>query len=256
MDKLTSQEDYEHPLVNDFEIEDEEYRDEDYLLGFQDVMYERCFIGDVPFKIILESLETQFNDYINLDDKTNYVDIFYSQLEASYKYIEEDIGTDVDEYKNMLDRIRQEFYDFISQQFQQRLLITIMELDNDAFNKDRADYIIRKIYKYFILNARQNFFKLITNDILSKVKTVQLDDDNFQQLIETLLNEYSPMITSVGPLEFLRQTDGNDIAELLENNEISGNYLKKYSCKLYKNEDFEVEIINEIIMQQDNMEEK
>ena len=136
MDKLTSQEDYEHPLVNDFEIEDEEYRDEDYLLGFQDVMYERCFIGDVPFKIILESLETQFNDYINLDDKTNYVDIFYSQLEASYKYIEEDIGTDVDEYKNMLDRIRQEFYDFISQQFQQRLLITIMELDNDAFNKD------------------------------------------------------------------------------------------------------------------------
>jgi len=248
MDKLSLQENENFQSYED--------DDEDYLLGFQDVMYERCFVGKVPFKTILESLENQFNDYINLDDKTNYVDIFYSQLEASYKYIEDDIGTDVEDYKNILDRIRQEFYDFISQQFQQRLLVTISELDNDAIDKDKADYIIRKIYKYFILDARQNFFKFITTDILSKVKTVRLDDDNFQQLVETLLAEYSPMIRPVGPLEFLRSTNGEDIAELLENNEISGNYLKKYSCKLYRNEDFEVEIINEIIMKQDNAEEE
>ena len=252
MENMNKQEDY-NPLANNLDIDRES--DDAVDLSFQDVMYERCFIGDTPFKTILESLENQFNDYINLDDKTNYVDLFYDQMKQSYEHIQ-DVGIDIDEYKEILDKILQEFYDFIKLHFEQRLMITITELYYTSFNKDRIDYIIRKLYKYFILNARKNFFKLITTDISSKIKTVRLSDDDFYNLVSDMLTQYSPLIRSVGPLEFLRLTDGEEIAELLENNEICGNYLRKYSPRLYKNKDFEVEIINEIIMNEDNNKEE
>jgi len=255
MAEKINQEDVFNPLDNFNEVDIRDSDKEDVLLSFQDVMFERCFVGEVPFKTILESLEMQFNDYINLEDKTNYVDIFYNQLENSYKYVEEDLDMDMDEYNDIFNQIRQEFYDFIYNQFQQRLTLTITGLESEAYDQDRIDYIIRKIYKYFILDGRKNFFNLITNDISNKINTVRLSDDDFQELVESLLTQYSPIVKSIGPLEFLRNTNGEEIAELLENNEISGNFLRKYTCKLYKNKDFEVDIINEIILRETNDKE-
>ena len=103
MENMNKQEDY-NPLANNLDIDRES--DDAVDLSFQDVMYERCFIGDTPFKTILESLENQFNDYINLDDKTNYVDLFYDQMKQSYEQIQ-DVGIDIDEYKEILDKILQ-----------------------------------------------------------------------------------------------------------------------------------------------------
>ena len=55
-------------------------------------------------------------------------------------------------------------------------------------------------------------------------------------------------------MEFLRYIDDNEVFELFNSNKVNGNFLRKYSPKLYQNEDLKVEIINEITLQNVFME--
>ena len=64
---------------------------------------------------------------------------------------------------------------------------------------------------------------------------------------------YTPLLTMT-PTEFLKYRGDDDITDLFENGVVSGNFLIKYSPKLYANDEFQVELINHIVMIQ-TMEE-
>ncbi len=59
-----------------------------------------------------------------------------------------------------------------------------------------------------------------------------------------MLSNYTPIITVMGPQEFLRNCNDSDkVINLIESGRVTGNFMRKYSPRLYQNEEFECEII-------------
>jgi hypothetical protein len=228
----------------------------DQTVDYSELIDESAFLGDYPIGTILEGITEQFNDYIDMEDKTNYVDIFYNQLHASYEAVNSDDGEEhPEEFIEVLDKIQQRFIDAMKAHFQLRLTLTLNDIESEEFDSDRIEYVIRRLYEFFILGAKNNFKVVIATDINSKIKTIIEDDKEYFDTLQEMLDNYSPIITVIGPMEFLRIRNDKEIIELFESNRVVGNFLRKYSPKLYQNEEFEVELINYITMTQQVTEE-
>lgn len=224
-------------------IEEEEISQDISLLAFR---------GKYPLSTIYDGIETQFNDYINIEDKVNYVDRFYDQLSFSYQDVLDEFNNDL--LIEALNNIRDEFVSFMNNLFNKRFTICIRSIESEDYNQEEIEFIFRKLYEVFVLNARKNFVKVISQDIHSKMNPNIMNDDKYFSFIETMLESYSPLILEIGPMEFLRYVDDNEVFELFNSNKVNGNFLRKYSPKLYQNEDLKVEIINEITLQNVFME--
>ena len=82
---------------------------DDYAIDFSKVMPEVYFVGKIPFHAIIEGITEQFTDYINTDDRTNYVSEFYQQLSDSYALIDDESNEYYQGSKEILDRIHNIF---------------------------------------------------------------------------------------------------------------------------------------------------
>ena len=225
--------------------------DNDEPMEYTELIEHSAFVGEYPFNTIIDGITEQFKNYIGTEDSTNYVDIFYNQLHSSY-----DIGNDDEEehpmeIKSVLDQIKSEFTTRLTALFEQRLAITM----DDRMSEDDIEYTIRRLYEFFILKAKDNFKRVITKDISSKIKTVISDDREFYNTIDQLLRYYSPLIIAITPMQFLRLAGDETIVEMFDSGQVIGNFLKKYATKLYQYEDFKVEIISNIVMVHDVKEE-
>lgn len=220
-------------------------------IDYTELIKNRALLGDVPFNVILEGLESQFDDYINLEDKTNYVDIFYSQLHKSYEAVKSDASEDhPNEVIEVLDNIHQTFISSMCNMLNERLTLTIVDVENESSNPDDLEFVIRRVYEFFILGARDNFKVVITANVLPSVIDI-IDDSIYFSKVQELVWMHNPLITSFGPMEFLKYRNDNEIVEMFNNGKIAGNFLRKYSPKFYNNGDFLVEVINHItIIQQ------
>lgn len=214
---------------------------------YEDVARHSAFISEMPLEVIIEGIEKQFDDYINIEDKTNYVDIFYESLQASYNAAREDSETFQEEIITVLDEIQNKFTAKIAELFNNRLTITISSLESEDYEEDEVELIIRKLYDFFILNARKNFTIVISNDIGSRITKTD-DHREYLKSIKSLMHIYSPLITVFGPMEFLRYRGEHEITELFNDGKVTGNFLRKYTPKLYQNEELEIEIINCVSM--------
>ena len=221
----------------------------------EDVVKTNVFVGEIPLNMIIEGIETQFNDYINIEDKTNYVDIFYDQLHDSYERATDDKETFQEEMINALDDIYQSFIDKIVELFNIRLTLTIADIESEASDKDDIEFIIRRLYEFFILDARNNFKVAIANDVKMRIGNNIKDPKEYFNTLRNLMTSYSPLITTFGPMEFLKYRGDQEIIQFFENGKVVGNFLRKYTPKLYQNEEFEVELINYITMVQQIKEE-
>ena len=54
----------------------------------------------------------------------------------------------------------------------------------------------------------------------------------------------------------MRYCEDQNIIDQFENNKLTGNFLKKYSPRLYQFEEFEVDIINQIVLMQEFQEDQ
>lgn len=244
--------------LEDNDVEDD-YEDdyEDEIIDYTDMIKENAFVGDIPFNTILEGITEQFSDYINLEDKNNYVDIFYDQWNMSMKIVESDDEEDhPQEIKEALENIKNEFIDKIHELFKQRLTITILAVDDESTpDVDELELVIRELYEFFILNARNNFKNAITISInlrlsIDNVINEDTSDKEFFNKVNMLLDNYSPLVTCMTPRNFLEYNQRDDIIELFDEGQVSGNFLRKYTAKLYQNEEYKVELINHILMSQ------
>lgn len=216
-------------------------------VDYSELIKGSTFLGEYPFDTIIEGLEEQFSDYMNLDDdNTDYVDVFYNQLDASIAAINEDEEEEhIEEKMEILTNYQNEFIDKMSELFNRRLTITFMDVDGDTRNYDDIEYVLRTAYRFFILNARQNFMDVIVSEVFPSVKDIIEDNEYFQE-VNSLVDQYSPYITTIGPVEFVKYTGDEEILSLLEEGRIVGNFLRKYSPNLRKNESFKIDIINHI----------
>lgn len=225
--------------------------DEGYPMDYAEMVSDNIFIGDYPIEAILQGLEEQFSDYINIEDTTNYVDIFYVQWNKSVQALEEDNGEyHVQELKEVLGNIKDKFLDKINELFERRLTITILAVDDESTpDVDELEIVIRQLYEFFILNAKSNFLAVIAGDIAIKLVGI-MDDNTFLARVTEMLSDYSPFIRCMDTKKFLDYCENTEIMELYDTGQIAGNFLRKYSPKLYQNEEFKVEIINEVSMVQ------
>ena len=242
---------------NEFDVQnDPEISASDVAMDYSELIEQEAFLGETPFNTILEGLEEQFNDYIKMEDETNYVDVFYTQLHQSYQAIHDDPGEEhPGELKEALDRIHQGFIDFMSTKFDLRLSITIVDLENEDYSRDDIEYQIRRLYEFFILGAKQNFTVVITVDVIKRLGSERMNDDEYFKRIQELLPQYSPLFVTIGPMEFLQIRNDQEIIELFENNRVTGNFLRKYSPKFYANPDYEVDVVNNITIAQNFRED-
>lgn len=231
--------------------------DSDGYIDYGEMVAESVFLGDMPFAEIIDGIQEQFQDYINIEDKTNYVDIFYTQLHESLEVTnsndEEDHPAEINE---VLENLKELFVDTISRLFQLRLTISIMTVDDESTPEDEVEISIRRLYEYFILGAKDNFKMVIQKDLIPKIGIIPNDqDDVYFQRVEELLREYDPIITCMTPTEFIQFTGNDDILSMYEDGQVVGNFLRRYSSKLYKNDEFKTEIINSIVITQNLKED-
>ena len=223
--------------------------DDQSYVNIKDLIRERAFMCARPPETLFEEIEKQFEDYINMEVEVNLVDYFYSSLARSYDRVNSD---DSEEYPNeireVLDSIHQEFIDLMQRLFADRLTIGISDLEAEVIKRDDLEFIIRRLYEFFILGARLNFKTVISKHISSKLENFTGDESAYFIEIQKLIEDYSPLISTMTPSQFLLYREDKEIIDLFENSQITGNFLRKYSPKLYQNEEFTVELINHITM--------
>ncbi|MCM1218419.1 MAG: hypothetical protein NC548_28360 [Lachnospiraceae bacterium] len=229
----------------------------DQSVDFKELIRQQAFLGEVSFEAIIEGLRIQFEDYINIEDKTDYVDIFYDQLHTSYTAIaSDDAEGDENEYREVLDELQQSFLNAIADLFNIRLTLSIIPLeDDDPDNDGEIEDIIRKLYNFFILDAKSNFKEVIVRDVYHRIKSKIEDDQEYFRIVKELLQLYSPLVTGVTPEQFLEYCKAEDIIEFFNDGKITGNFLRRYTPKLYQNEEFECELITAITIAETYEEE-
>jgi len=216
---------------------------------------EEVFIGQYPFATILESIEAQFNDYINCEDRTNYIEIFYDQLSKSATNVETDprlTEENKEDMKDALEEIFDDFKEFIVEIIERRLGLSIMDLAEDQVSDGDFQWIIMRIYEFFILAAKKNFKVVIGDRVAKRIgPSITKTDDQAEKdkqflMIQDMMEEFNPHIRTVDPVEFLNITGDVEMLNMFSNHKVVGNFLLKYTPKLAYNAEYRGEIINYI----------
>lgn len=219
---------------------------EEYI-DFSELISDEVFVGDTPFDTIISGIVEQFNDYINLEDRTNYVEIFYDQLEDSINDLNDEELTFITERKEALEKIIDKFNEVIRGLFKLRLALNIFD-ENDMPDDDVLQYRIMKSYEFFILNGRKNFKVAIAKDLKQRMTDVGSDDEFYQKVDDLLDSFYTPLITSITPIKFIEYTGDDDMLEMYQDGDVTGNFFRKYTPKLYQNDEFRCELISFITL--------
>lgn len=214
------------------------------------------FRGEYPLNVIYEGIEKQFQDYINNEDETSYVDIFCQQWTDSMKYLDDtadDNSDDVQFMKDYLNDTLDNFYQKLEELFEQRLAISIpaIEEDSGADNDDVMPMLIQ-IYEFFVLHAKDNFKKVIAKDAVARLYELKNEnpevlntEESISDTLSSLVSDYSPLITTIEPIRFLELCGNEEIMEYFQNGVFTGNFLRKYSPKFYRNELFQISVTAE-----------
>ena len=238
-------------MAKDSELLNNELQEDGQPSDYSEIIQNAVFLGATPFETIKESIRNQFSDYITREDTRDYVDAFYTQWKDSVDSItiEEEYP---DDKLDVLYRMKDEFISFMEDLFETRLAITISVVDNAETDEDELELALRRLYEFFILNGRTYLKYAISTSIAKSIKYVIEDDSQFFNTVRDMLAQYSPFILALSPLEYIKTVgkmyEADDVQELFESGQITGNFLRKYSPKLYQNDDLECEIISDITM--------
>lgn len=223
--------------------------DDDKPVDPSDIISEVSFKGEYNYNDIKDAISKQASDYMNLDDDTDYTIIFFDQYHKSMEYANNDEDTGYrEDVLRYLDDLRDNFFTFMDDLFELRLNLSIDEDMVSGGNYDH-EWVIELLYRFFILDARSNFKTCISFDVVNRMPNKdELDDDEYFSQVQSLMELYTPIITVITPEEFLKYRGDEEVISLFENGVVSGNFLRKYTPKLYANEEFQIELINHITM--------
>jgi hypothetical protein len=218
------------------------------IIDYGELIADRVFLGEYPYHEIVNRIKTQFNDYINMEDTTNYVDIYYQQMWLSCDRVnEDDSETHPQEIRDILTSIKNHFINTMRQLIKDRLNISIFNIEEYGINSEELQFIFRRIYDFFILGARDNFKAFIASDVSNSLNNIT--DENYMEHLKIVMQKYalSPY-SNLTTDQFLRHIGNPDMIELFERGWVSGNFLVKYSPKFYNNLDFLDEVSDYIRM--------
>jgi len=221
---------------------------EQSVVDYSEIISEAAFVGKYPYDTIVEGIRNQFASYMTIEDRTDYVDIFYDQIGASLAAAADPEEEHPKERYDAVMRILNIFVAMLSDLFEERLCLVIRDYEDEVFDHDEFEVIINQLYDFFILNAPDTFRSVITKDIIHKLRTNNVEEEKLDDFINTEMDNYSPLVLTLTPLEFIQLTEDEDLLELFNDSKVVGNFLKKFSPRLYANEEFQIDLVNDIII--------
>lgn len=211
------------------------------------LLAEESFLGQYPFEELLNRLTSQFRNYMSSEDTEHYVDIFYSQLDNSLDSALQATMFDPDEVREHLENLRDKFVDHLIKLFELYLNLGIEGYDDGSLDDETGRYILTRAYEYFILAARRNFKVAISASVTNRlIREAVTEDKVMIRVSEMIRYDYDPIVTAMTPIEFLKLTGDNEVLKLFETHRLVGNFLVKYTPRLYRHETYMIEVINHI----------
>lgn len=201
----------------------------------------KAFIGSITFEDIMDNLQTQFEDYINIQDQLSYVQTFFSQYDDSKElWLNNETEEEPEVFLQALDDFYlSPFLEKLSKLFKERLNISITAIEDDKPLTDETKVLLISLYENLILNARHNIKLIFTDYIYSGMQNGIIDEGYFQVIQNMRTMEF------LSPSQFLKTID-NFLFTEFENGSFSGNFLQKYYPKFYQNKDLYEEIVAEV----------
>lgn len=219
---------------------------------------EELFITEVPVNILMESVESQFEEPLEYR-KHDYVQSFIKKYNFSKENMYEEDQVDVDAY-------RDQFVAFLRDKFDEYLNIGFPELDDMEI--DDSHELLHLTYRYFIKNIKKNFVNIARNyidehkkeftsqfekrkDVTSSTFKAEISDDDDVILLANLGAIVDQIFSEIRELddvfEFFRLSEYEEPIVELENVKkwyrdflITGNFIPAY-CDMV-DDDFKIEI--------------
>lgn len=215
--------------------------------GYQaECLEDDIFLSEVPVSLIKESIHEQFDN--PLINKTDYVSNFIDVCEVSREQLDDE-DMDGDD-KNALRHIREDFYVYLRQLFRDYLNLGFPNFED--LSEDEQDELMRNTYRYFILNIKKNYSRMVTHYIdshKSEIESIceQKKDVTTMAYKKSIKNEYDLLVISniytvvphildsdIDVDEFLRNSCGkNDceceyVMDAYDRFLITGNFIDRY----------------------------
>ena len=125
----------EESILNDNSAADEP-------VDYTELIEQEAFIGDTPYETIIEGIQDQFRNYISTEDRENYVNIFYNQLQNSYKAIDDE-EEHPQELRDALEKIHTNFVTEMNELFNRRLMLHFTCIEEEDIDYDELEYEFR-----------------------------------------------------------------------------------------------------------------
>lgn len=218
-------------------------------MTFNYLLQDTVFFGDYPLEDLKLRIKEQFENYISMEDDSNFFEIALNSFQYSLEVIEVEFDEYTLERKELLSNMYLDFINYIINLIEEHLTVSIPDYETGLLSRAEAEYIINEVYKYFILKARKNFKKVITNELKGQLKSLEDNATKYLEKAQEIILNYGGIITQVSLPQFLQITKAEQIYELYENGQIIGNFLRRYSPRLYKHPDYLVEILNQLMIQ-------
>lgn len=221
----------------------------DQPVDYTELVAQDAFVGEYPYDSIMEGIKKQFSSYMSTDDRTNYVDKFYTQMHQSFGLIKDEEEDHPQEKRDVLNNILDDFVSEIHKLFEDKLSITIMDIDNEVYDQDNIEVSVRLLYEFFILNAPETFKTAIVNDAVYQMKKADVDDYGMNKFAHNVLDQYNPLVMHLSIFEFIAFAKNPDVYELFHGGDVVGNFLQKFTPRLYANDEYRINLINDIIIE-------
>ena len=218
-------------------------------MTFNYLLQDTVFFGYYPIDDLKLRIKEQFENYITMEDDTNFFEIALN----SFQYSLEVINVEFDEYtlerKELISNMYLDFINYIIELIETNLTISIPNYELGLLTRTETEYILNEIYKYFILKARKNFKKVITAELKGQLESLEQNPTKYLEKAQEIIMNYGGLISQVDIEQFLQITKAETIYDLYDSGEIIGNFLRRYSPRLYRHPDYLVEILNQLMIQ-------
>lgn len=214
---------------------------EETISEYNQMTRERAWLGEYTVEALIELLDGQFSDYIGVDDRNNYVAIFYEQVDTSRRGVYEEEGKV--ELNEAIDNIVEEFVAFIMNRFNIRFNVHVTDYESGNFTYAEIRPVIEMLYEFFVINAKRNFIDYFTREIPETMVLMRAGKDDVYKTAEELLELDTPYIRTTDVLGFLRRVGESDLLAMYNSNDLTGNFLAKYSPHLHRHEDLKATIL-------------
>lgn len=202
---------------------------------------ERAWLGEYTVDSLTELIDGQFSDYIGVEDRNNYVAIFYEQVDTSRRGVYDEEGKV--ELNEAIDNIVEEFVAFMMNRFSMRFNIHLTDYESGNFTYGEIRPVVGMLYEFFVINGKRNFIDYFTREIPGTMKLMNVDPADAYKHAEELLDLDTPYIRSTDVKGFLRRVGETELLMMYTSNDLTGNFLTKYSPHLDRHENLRVAIL-------------